>query len=165
METNETSRISEGTIFKGEISTPGDLRIDGTFDGQVYAKGRVSTGSKAIINGNVVGANVELSGTMKGNFYVKDTLSLRAGCEITGDLHVKRLQVELDAKFNGNCRMLAEGEFDRLAAEISGKPFVQAAPKVAAAPAAPAAGQPHPVAPQQPAASAVRPAGARPQAK
>ena len=162
MENNETSRISEGTIFKGEISTPGDLRIDGTFDGQVYAKGRVSTGSKAIINGNVVGANVELSGTMKGNFYVKDTLSLRAGCEITGDLHVKRLQVELDAKFNGNCRMLAEGEFDRLAAEISGKPFVQAAPKVAA-PAA--AGQPQPSAPQQPVPSAFRPAGARAQAK
>ena len=164
METNETSRISEGTIFKGEISTPGDLRIDGTFDGQVYAKGRVSTGKKAIINGNVVGGNVELSGTMKGDFYVKDTLSLKADCEITGDLHVKRLEVELNAKFNGNCRMLAEGEFDRLAAEISGKPFVQAAPKVAA-PVAAAAGQPKPAAPQQPAANAFRPAGARPQAK
>ncbi len=161
MENNETSRISEGTIFKGEISTPGDLRIDGTFDGQIYAKGRVSTGKKAIVNGNIVGENVELSGTMKGNFYVKDTLSLRAGCEITGDLHVKRLEVELDAKFNGNCRMLAEGEFDRLAAEISGKPFTQAAPK-----AAPVSGQPvQAPAPQQPAPSVFRPAGARPQAK
>ena len=151
MENNETSRISEGTIFKGEISTPGDLRIDGTFDGQIYAKGRVSTGKKAIVNGNIVGENVELSGTMKGNFYVKDTLSLRAGCEITGDLHVKRLEVELDAKFTGNCRMPAEGEFDRLAA-----------PKAAA----PVSGQPvQAPAPQQPAPSVFRPAGARPQAK
>ena len=129
METNETSRISEGTIFKGEISTPGDLRIDGTFDGQVYAKGRVSTGSKAIINGNVVGANVELSGTMKGNFYVKDTLSLKAGCSVDGDLHVKRLCVELDARFNGNCRMIAEGEFDKLVAGITGVPAPEAPEK------------------------------------
>ena len=158
---NDVSRISAGTIFKGEISTPNDIRIDGTFDGQIYAKGRVTAGSKAVINGNVVGQNVEFSGTMKGNFYVKDTLSLKANCEVTGDLHVKRLQVELDAKFNGNCRMLAEGEFEQLASEVTGRPFAGAAPE----PIAPA--QPRPAAPQPaaPASSAFRPAGARPQAK
>jgi cytoskeletal protein CcmA (bactofilin family) len=122
----EISRISAGTIFKGEISTPNDIRIDGTFDGQVYAKGRVTTGSKAIINGNVVGQNVEFSGTMKGNFYVKDTLSLKAGCEVNGDLHIKRLQVELDAKFNGNCRMISEAEFDKIVAQMTGRPLPQA---------------------------------------
>ena len=156
----DASKISAGTIFKGEISSPGDIRIDGTFDGQVYAKGRVSAGSKAVINGNVVCHNVEFSGSMKGNFYVKDTLSLKAGCEVAGDLHIKRLQVELDAKFNGNCRMLADGEFDRLASEITGRPFVQAAP---AAAAAPAPAQPRPAQPA--ASSAFRPAGARTQNK
>ena len=150
----EISRISAGTIFKGEISTPNDIRIDRTFDGQVYAKGRVTTGSKAIINGNVVGQNVEFSGTMKGNFYVKDTLSLKAGCEVNGDLHIKRLQVELDAKFNGNCRMLADGEFDRLAAEITGQQFTPAAPA--------AQGQARPAAPAGANGNAFRPAGARP---
>ena len=158
---SDASRISAGTIFKGEISSPGDIRIDGTFDGQVYAKGRVTAGSKAVINGNVVCQNVEFSGTMKGNFYVKDTLSLTAGCEVSGDLHIKRLQVELDAKFTGTCRMLADGEFDHLASEITGRPFTPAAPVTAAAPAA----QPRPAQPQPAAPSAFRPAGARPQAK
>ncbi len=159
--TPDASKISAGTIFKGEISSPGDIRIDGTFDGQVYAKGRVSAGAKAVINGNVVCQNVEFSGNMKGNFYVKDTLCLKAGCEVNGDLHIKRLQVELDAKFNGNCRMLADGEFDRLAAEISGQQFTPAAPAAAAAPAQ----QPRPAQPQPAAPSAFRPAGARPQNK
>ena len=163
MNPNEASRISAGTIFKGEISTPNDIRIDGTFDGQIYARGRVAAGSKAVINGNVVGANVEFSGTMKGDFYVKDTLCLKAGCEVNGDLHVRRLQVELDAKFNGNCRMLADGEFDRLAAEISGQQFTPAAP-AAASPSQPKP-QPRPAAAPQTAGSAFRPAGARPQNK
>ena len=160
----DASKISAGTIFKGEISSPGDIRIDGTFDGQVYAKGRVSAGSKAVINGNVVCQNVEFSGNMKGNFYVKDTLSLKAGCEVTGDLHIKRLQVELDAKFNGNCRMLADGEFDRLASEITGRPFAPAAPATAAAPAA-APAQPRPAQPQPAPTPSFRPAGARAQTK
>ena len=117
---NEVSRVSAGTVIKGEINSPGDIRIDGVFEGKVYSKGRVVVGEKAVVKGDIVCFNVDFWGTMKGNFYVKDTLSLKAGCTVDGDLHVKRLQVELEAKFNGNCKMLSEGEFDRLAAQIAG---------------------------------------------
>ena len=49
------------------------------------------------------------------------------GCKVNGDLHVRRLVVELGAQFNGNCKMLADGEFEKL----SGKPQpAQAAPAV-----------------------------------
>ena len=30
---NEVSRIAAGTLFKGEIQSPGDIRIDGGFGG------------------------------------------------------------------------------------------------------------------------------------
>ena len=58
-------------------------------------------------------------GSMTGNFFVKDTLSLKSGCKVDGDLHVKRLQVELDACFNGSCHMIDEAEFDRLSGETA----------------------------------------------
>ena len=32
---NSISRISSGTIIKGEILSPYDIRIDGTFEGKV----------------------------------------------------------------------------------------------------------------------------------
>ena len=35
-------------------------------------------------------------------------------CNVEGDLHIKRLQIELDAKFNGTCRMISEDEFASL---------------------------------------------------
>lgn len=126
---NEVSRISAGTVIKGEITSPNDIRIDGRFDGQVCSKGRVVVGEKAVVKGDVICQNVDFWGSMKGNFYVKDTLSLKAGCSVDGDLHVKRLCVELDAKFNGNCRMIAESEFDKLVAGVTGVPAPAAAEK------------------------------------
>ncbi|MBQ5983817.1 MAG: polymer-forming cytoskeletal protein [Bacteroidales bacterium] len=129
---NEVSRISAGSVFKGEISSPNDIRIDGTFEGKVFSKGRVVVGEKAVVKGDIICQNVDFWGVIEGNFYVKDTLSLKGGCKVDGDLHIKRLQVELDARFNGNCRMIAEGEFDKLAAQLTGQPM------------------PRPAAPQQP---------------
>lgn len=147
---NDFSRISAGTVIKGEISSPTDLRIDGFFQGKIYSKGKVSVGEKAVITGDVICANAEFAGTMKGNFFVKDTLSLKSSCKVDGDLNTRRLQMELDATFNGNCRMINESEFAKLTESLVG-----AAPKAPAAPVAapaqaPAAAPAAPAAPAQP---------------
>lgn len=131
---NEVSRVSAGTVFKGEINSPNDIRIDGFFEGRICSKGRVVVGEKANVKGDIICMNVDFCGTMKGNFYVKETLSLKSGCTVDGDLHVKRLQVELDAKFNGNCHMLSEQEFDKLAGSLTGAPAAHPAPAAAPGP-------------------------------
>lgn len=113
---NEVSRLSEGAVFKGEITTPNDIRIDGLVEGCIKSKGRIVVGENAKVNGEIICTNVDFSGTMnKGTFYVQDTLSLKPGCSVDGDLRFKRLQVDLDAKFNGNCRVLSEKEFEQVA--------------------------------------------------
>lgn len=111
---NSISRISSGTIIKGEIVSPGDIRIDGTFDGKIQCKGRVVIGETASIKGDIVCDNVDLWGKVEGNIFVKDTLSLKEGCVVNGNLHIKKLAVELGSTFNGNCRMISESEFDKL---------------------------------------------------
>lgn len=126
---NEVSRISTGTVVKGEISSSNDIRIDGTFEGKIYSKGRVVVGEKALIKGDIICSNVDFWGTMEGNFFVKDTLSLKSSSKVKGDLHIKRLQVELDAKFDGTCQMISETEFDRLVGNTPARPE---APKPAA---------------------------------
>ena len=111
---NEVSRVSSGTIIKGEMSSPNDIRIDGTFEGKIFSNGKVVVGEKAVVTGDIICTNVDFWGKMRGNFYVKDTLSLKDTCNVEGDLHIKRLQIELDAKFNGTCRMISEDEFASL---------------------------------------------------
>lgn len=120
---NEVSRISSGTAFKGEITCTGDIRVDGKFDGRLNSKGRLVAGEKAVMNGDVICQNVDFSGKMdKGTFYVADTLTLKGGCSVTGDLRYKRLQVDLDAKITGTLSALSESEFVKAAAE---KPVVK----------------------------------------
>ena len=112
---NSISRISAGTIIKGEILSPTDIRIDGTFEGRVQSKGRVVVGESATIKGDIVCENVDLWGKVEGNLFVKDTLSLKEGCVVDGNLHIRRLAVELGATFNGNCKTITEAEFNKLA--------------------------------------------------
>ncbi len=111
---NSISRISAGTVIKGEILSPTDIRIDGTFEGRIQSKGRVVVGETAVIKADIVCENVDLWGKVEGNLFVKNTLSLKEGCTVTGNLHIRRLSVELGATFNGNCRTITEAEFDKL---------------------------------------------------
>lgn len=113
---NEVSRISAGTVFKGEITALGDIRVDGKFEGRLTSKGRLVVGENAILNGDVISQNVDFSGKMEeGTIYAADTLSLKSGCAVAGDLRYKRLQVELDACINGSLRAMKDNEFDKVA--------------------------------------------------
>ena len=111
---NSVSRISAGTVIKGEIQSPYDIRIDGTFDGKIQTKGRVVIGESAVIKGDIICENVDLWGKVEGNLFVKDTLALKEGCKVDGNLNISRLSVELGATFNGTCKTITEADFNKL---------------------------------------------------
>lgn len=119
---NSISRISAGTVIKGEISSPYDIRIDGTFEGKVQSKGRVVIGESALIKGDIVCENIDLWGRVEGNVFVKDTLALKEGCHVNGNLHIRKLSVELGATFNGGCKMITEADFDKVAGVAASNP-------------------------------------------
>jgi cytoskeletal protein CcmA (bactofilin family) len=111
---NSVSRISAGTVIKGEIQSPYDIRIDGTFEGKIQTKGRVVVGESAVIKGDIICENVDLWGKVEGNLFVKNTLALKDGCKMDGNLNISKLSVELGATFNGTCRTITEAEFNKL---------------------------------------------------
>ena len=111
---NDISRISAGSSIKGEITSPNDIRIDGNFEGKIVSQAKVVVGEKAVVKGDIICTSCDFWGKIDGNFYVKDTLSLKDTCVVSGDLHIRRLQVDLDAVFNGNCKMIDEAEFTQL---------------------------------------------------
>ena len=113
---NDVNRIAAGAKFTGDIATVNDIRIDGSFEGRLYSEARVVVGEKAVVKGDIFATFVDFNGTMLGgNFYVKDTLSLKTGCSVEGDLYFQRFQVELDAKFTGRCQVMNEAEFRKVA--------------------------------------------------
>ncbi len=117
---NDVNRIAYGAEFKGDLATANDMRIDGDFDGRLYCEGRLVVGQKATIKGDIFCTDVDFSGTMTGgNIYTRETLSLKGGCSVHGDLFFQRFQVELDAKFTGSCKVLDEGEFAKVSAPVA----------------------------------------------
>ena len=117
---NDVNRIAAGAKFVGDLATGNDIRIDGDFEGRLYCNGRLVVGEKATIKGDIFCANVDFSGAMTGgNIYVRETLSLKAGCSVQGDLFFQRFQVELDAKFTGACKVLSEGEFATVSGPVA----------------------------------------------
>lgn len=119
---NSVSRISAGTVIKGEIVSPNDIRIDGLFEGKVISKSRVVIGESANVKGDIICENIDLLGKVEGNLYVKDTLALKEGSNMNGNLHIRRLLVELGATFNGSCKTITEAEFDKLTGTAAKSP-------------------------------------------
>ena len=110
---NSVSRISEGTSIKGEINSPYDIRLDGNFEGKLVSAGKVVIGEKACVKGDVICANMDSYGNLEGNVFVKEVLALKESCKVKGNLNIRKLIVELDSEFNGNCRMLDESSISR----------------------------------------------------
>ena len=116
---NDVNRIAAGAKFTGDIATVNDIRIDGSFEGRLFSEARVVVGEKAVVKGDIFATFIDFNGSMLGgNFYVKDTLSLKSGCTVEGDLFFQRFQVELDAKFTGRCQVMSETEFHKVASPM-----------------------------------------------
>jgi len=113
------SRVAADITIKGEIISPSDIRIDGIFEGKLTSNGLVIIGESAKITGDIICNDIEIWGNIDGNTYVKDTFSLKEGGVITGNIQTRRLHIELGSKFNGNCHMITEDEFNALAGQAA----------------------------------------------
>jgi cytoskeletal protein CcmA (bactofilin family) len=90
--------IAKNSVFKGDISSEGDFRIDGVLEGTLQTKGRVIIGKEGKITGNVEG---KFSGELK----VTNILTIKSSAHISGDVFVGKLSVEPGAIFNATCAM------------------------------------------------------------
>lgn len=109
---NDITRISQGASIKGDLVSSTDIRVDGRIDGKVLSDGKVVVGETAKLSGCLMCKNLDFWGKMDGDIFVKDTLSLKSQAVINGNLHVRKLQVELGAQINGSCKMITEQEYD-----------------------------------------------------
>ena len=62
--------IGKGTVVKGNISAPGDIRIDGTLEGDLNCDARVILGSQGSITGDVSCADAFIYGNLAGSLQV-----------------------------------------------------------------------------------------------
>ncbi len=97
--------IGVGTLIEGDITTNGDMRIDGTLTGSINVKGKLVIGVSGSVEGEVICQNADISGTIKGKIGVAELLSLKASSKLSGDIITNKISIEPGANFSGTCSM------------------------------------------------------------
>ncbi len=108
---NDVSRVAAGTsITGGLLTTSGDIRFDGEFDGRIESTGRVMIAAKSHVKGKIKCAYLDVWGLFEGDACVGEEATLKSGCQFKGALAAKRMVVELGAGFEGTSTRLVEKE-------------------------------------------------------
>lgn len=103
--TTGNTLIGNGTTITGEIVSKFDIRIDGTFKGNITGESKVILGQDGIVEGDINCSQADIFGSVKGNLIVKEILNLRGKANVTGDIYALKLQIEPTVTFNGKCIM------------------------------------------------------------
>jgi len=97
--------IGSGTQIIGEITSNGDIRIDGTLKGNITTKGKLVVGGTGVIVGDIFCKNSDISGKIEGKITVQELLALKSTSSVQGDIITSKLAVEPGAIFTGTCNM------------------------------------------------------------
>ncbi len=101
------SLVGTDSTFKGDISTKGTIRIDGTVEGNIKADW-VILGEKSHVIGDIAARGVVVGGNVKGNLSVKEICEIRSKGEIFGELITSKLVIAEGGIFDGRSTMRKE---------------------------------------------------------
>ncbi|HTN19426.1 MAG TPA: polymer-forming cytoskeletal protein [Pelobium sp.] len=96
--------IGLGTEIKGDLTTKGDIRIDGKITGSVKSKAKVVVSTSGEVEGDIFSESAEISGKVSGDVATSEILFLKATANLKGDVFSNKLVVESGANLVGNCQ-------------------------------------------------------------
>ena len=99
-------------ILEGKLIYDGSMHADGRVEGEVRVTGNIDVANGASVRALLEGANVPLKGQVEGPITAHDKLTLGRNAKLSGDIQVRRLQIDDGATLNGHVRM---GEFEQQA--------------------------------------------------
>jgi cytoskeletal protein CcmA (bactofilin family) len=112
------SLIGAGTVIEGNISFSGGLRIDGHVRGNITLvgdqPGMLVVSEQAEVEGEIRVHHVLVNGQVKGPIHAGQTLELQPKAVVTGDVHYKRLEMQMGAVVQGQLMYDADGQSDKV---------------------------------------------------
>jgi len=125
--------IGPSIAIEGKLAGEEDFVVEGKFKGTIELKKNTLTiGASGSIDAEVYAHTILVDGTVNGDLYASERISIRKSARITGNILAPRIALEDGARFRGSIDMDTESEAFRKA--FGGT----AGSKPAAPPAAPA---------------------------
>ena len=94
------SIISSDVVIKGNVSTSGEIQLDGTVEGDLKSNS-VTVGEHGMVKGKISADDVIVKGTVKGSITGRN-IRIEKSAKITGDLCHQTLSIEAGAHIEGN---------------------------------------------------------------
>lgn len=100
--------IGTDTIFTGDLSSSGSIRVDGKLIGNIKEAESVIIGESAEIKGNINTKCIVVSGMVNGNIIASEEIELLNNSKVIGDLSTKILSINEGALFKGKSIMSSD---------------------------------------------------------
>lgn len=97
--------IGSSVKLKGNLTSDGDITIDGRMIGNIKSGGHITIGINAQINGDISGTSVAIGGKLQGNITSLDTVSITESGQVNGDIQSSRLEIAMGGLFIGSSKM------------------------------------------------------------
>jgi cytoskeletal protein CcmA (bactofilin family) len=103
MLTRKASTIGEGLMITGDVTSKGEVHLDGQVQGDIRCISLV-LGENALLEGNVIAEEVVIGGRLIGSVRAR-LVRLQAKSHLEGDLFHQSLAIDQGAYFEGkSCR-------------------------------------------------------------
>lgn len=86
--------IAHRVSVSGELTSEGNVWIDGTFSGRLRAKGHVTIGASALVEADITCDSATIVGQLQGNLRAEAALVITATGRVRGDINTQQLDVE-----------------------------------------------------------------------
>jgi cytoskeletal protein CcmA (bactofilin family) len=104
---NAISIIGPGMHIRGDLTTDGTVRVEGSIEGTIRAGKSVILGKEGHISGDVITQDAVIGGQLNGSILAESRLELQATCVVDGEIRARaeHLKLEEGAQFNGVIQM------------------------------------------------------------
>jgi len=97
--------LGQGAEFIGKLIFNGAVRIDGSFQGEIYGQGSLVVGEGAMIKANIAVKSIYISGDVQGDIEVKEKINIHSKGKFSGNVHTPAFIMEEGATFDGTSHM------------------------------------------------------------
>ncbi|MFH1339417.1 MAG: polymer-forming cytoskeletal protein [Candidatus Omnitrophota bacterium] len=104
----EEKLLDVDASMQGSLSfkDPVNLRINGSFEGNLEVRGTLTIGTTAMVRADIIGDSIIIGGRVRGKIVAKEMLSLLPKAIVEGEIYPSKLNIAEGAIFDGKCYML-----------------------------------------------------------
>lgn len=97
--------IGSSVKIEGDFVGKGNVVVEGIVNGSLSTDQNLTIAQGARVLANIKAQSALISGEVKGNIIIKESLELGPTARIFGDIETNQLTISTGALFNGKCAM------------------------------------------------------------